>query len=225
MVTTTTTTTAVRADQRSRRDLDGTRQQQGPANIGEDHHVTPLEASNDEPKVDFDGGLAAAVDAEAVEETDAYRDLFGQVNLTIIRLGRAHRALAAQLMREVGLRPEQGALLMHLWSVGAVRQTALSQHLGKDSAATTRTVQRLEQAGFVRRRPDPADGRATLVEPSAAGNLLRPRVEGLWHRLERDVLELIDPDQRARTLTLLGQLADGLSAQLQHPPHPVLDDI
>jgi DNA-binding MarR family transcriptional regulator len=161
----------------------------------------------------------------SLQEEGAYGDLFGRVNLAIIRLGRAHRALAAQLMREVGLRPEQGAMMMHLWAVGPVRQTSLSREFGKDSAATTRTVQRMEQAGFVRRRPDPTDGRATLVEPTAAGNVLRPQVERLWQQLERDVLDLVGEAERSSTAALLGRLADGLSARLEEPPHPVLDPI
>ena len=162
---------------------------------------------------------------DSEEEGGAYGDLFGQVNLAIIRLSRAHRALATQLLGEVGLRPEQGAMMMHLWAVGAARQTDLSREFGKDSAATTRTVQRMEQAGFVRRRPDPTDGRASLVEPTAAGNLLRPRVERLWQQLEHDVLGLVGAEERSPAAALLTRLADGLSAQLDNPPHPVLDPI
>lgn len=156
---------------------------------------------------------------------DAYGDLFGQVNLAIIRLGRAHRTLAAQLMRGVGLRPEQGAMMMHLWAVGAARQTDLSREFGRDSAATTRTVQRMEHAGFVRRRPDPTDGRATLVEPTAAGHALRPQVEHLWRQLEQDVLDLVPEQDRRPAAAMLSRLADGLSARLDEPPHPVLDPL
>lgn len=166
---------------------------------------------------------AAVRQQDRDDETGAYGALFGRVNLAIIQLGRAHRALATQLMGEVGLRPEQGAMMMHLWSVGAVRQTSLSRQFGRDSAATTRTVQRMERAGFVRRRPDPTDGRATLVEPTAAGHALRDRVEQLWQQLERDVLDLVDADAREATVALLDRLAGGLSARLEDPPHPVLD--
>jgi len=47
----------------------------------------------------------------------------------------------------------------------------------------TRTVQRLERAGFVRRRPDPEDGRVTLVDSTPAGMALRDRIERLWAEL------------------------------------------
>ena len=139
---------------------------------------------------------------------------FGPFSSSIVRLGRAHRALAGQLMREVGLRPEQGALMMHLWSVGPLRQTALATHFGRDSAATTRAVQRLEKAGFVRRRTDPLDRRATLVEPTTAGNALRGRVEALWERLERVAVNGLDPVEREVALRLLRTLGDVVTAEL-----------
>ena len=156
---------------------------------------------------------------------DATSGEFGPMSLAIVRLGRAHRALAAQLMREVGLRPEQGALMMHLWTVGPVRQTGLSEHFRRDSAATTRTVQRLEHAGYVRRRRDPSDGRATLVEPTAAGNALRFRVEALWQRLEAIVDGGLDDDDRAQALRLINRLADAASNALSAESRTTLTEL
>ena len=150
---------------------------------------------------------------------------FEPLSLAIVRLGRAHRALASQLMREVGLRPEQGALMMHLWSAGPVRQTALAAHFGKDSAATTRTVQRLERAGYVRRRTDPTDRRATLVEPTAAGNALRARIEQLWKRLEHIVVDALSPAEREVALPLILRLGDIVLRELDADAASTLNEI
>ncbi|MGV9763640.1 MarR family winged helix-turn-helix transcriptional regulator [Micromonospora tulbaghiae] len=50
----------------------------------------------------------------------------------------------------------------------------------------TRTVQRLERAGYVRRVPDPDDRRATRVEPTPASLVLRVDVpHGTWARSGR----------------------------------------
>lgn len=149
----------------------------------------------------------------------------GPVSSAIIRLARAHRALATQLMREVGLRPDQGALMMHLWSVGPVRQTALAAHFGRDSAATTRTVQRLERSGHLRRRTDPSDRRATLVEPTPAGNALRGRVEQIWEQLERVITDDLGPEDSRQALDLLDRLADLVDGQLTAAPPSSLDDV
>ena len=112
---------------------------------------------------------------------------------------------ARQLLREIGLHPGHELLMMHLWDVGPQRQTDLAVVFDTDSAAMTRTVQRLEQAGFVRRRADPTDGRATLVEPTAASLALRRQVESVWAQLERlTVGDMSAAQQRA----LLRRLED-----------------
>jgi DNA-binding MarR family transcriptional regulator len=150
---------------------------------------------------------------------------FGPMSSAIIRLARAHRALASQLMKTVGLGPDQGALMMHLWSVGPIRQTALAAHFGRDSASTTRTVQRLEHAGFVRRHTDPTDRRATLVTPTAAGNALRARVEAIWSHLEDVAASLPEQDVPRTALQTLTDLGDVVESALTARPSMSLADL
>jgi len=130
----------------------------------------------------------------------------GPVSHAIFRLAKGHRALAAQLLREVGLHPGQEVLMMRLWDSGPVRQSCLAEEFDTDSASMTRSVQRLEKAGYVRRVPDPADGRATLVEPTPASLGLRKKVERLWSELERRTLGDLDPAQREAALAALHSL-------------------
>ena len=95
---------------------------------------------------------------------------------------------------------------MHLWEFGPQRQADLAELFDTDSASMTRTVQRLERAGFVRRRPSSDDGRVTLVEPTSASLGLRDRIESLWATLERQTVGDLDPDERDAALTLLRRL-------------------
>src|SRR6476659_2124303 len=97
----------------------------------------------------------------------------GPISHAIFRVARLHRMLAGQLLREVGLHPAQELVMMQLWDRGAQRQTDLVRFLGSDAATMTRTVRRLENAGFVRRRPCTQDKRVTIVEPTAASLALR----------------------------------------------------
>ena len=136
----------------------------------------------------------------------------GPISHVIFRLARTHRMLAGQLLREVGLFPGQEVLMMHLWEYGPQRQSALASEFDTDSASMTRTVQRLERAGYVRRVPDPADGRATLVEPTPAGVSLRGRVEQVWQRLEELTVGDLTPEQRRRALASLTCLEDNVVA-------------
>jgi MarR family transcriptional regulator, organic hydroperoxide resistance regulator len=115
-----------------------------------------------------------------------------------------------QLLQGLGLHPGHELLLMHLWDTGPQRQTDLAAEFDTDSASMTRTVQRLERAGFVRRRPDPLDGRATLVESTPAGNALRRRVEQLWSRLEADTVGDMPASQERQLLRGLRKLETNL---------------
>jgi DNA-binding MarR family transcriptional regulator len=136
----------------------------------------------------------------------------GPISHVIFRVARAHRMLAGQLLREVGLFPGQELLMMYLWDNGPQRQSALADEFDTDSASMTRTVQRLERAGYVRRVPDPVDGRATLVEPTVAGLGLRDRIEQMWERLEESTVADLSPEQQRRALSSLRKLEDNLLA-------------
>jgi MarR family transcriptional regulator, organic hydroperoxide resistance regulator len=139
----------------------------------------------------------------------------GPVSNALIRVTRLHVMRIRQLLLGLGLHPGHELLLMHLWDTGPQRQTDLAAEFDTDSASMTRTVQRLERAGFVRRRPDPVDGRATLVESTPAGMALRGRVEQLWARLEADTVGDMPASQERQLLRGLQNLeANLLSATI-----------
>jgi DNA-binding MarR family transcriptional regulator len=140
----------------------------------------------------------------------------GTVSHTIFRLARAHRMLASHLLREVGLRPGQELLMMQLWQAGPMRQNALAALFDTDSASMTRTVQRLERAGYVRRVPDPTDGRATLVEPTPASQGLRTKVEQIWQELERLTLGAPRPSEAAASKASLTRLEANVAEALRN---------
>lgn len=134
----------------------------------------------------------------------------GPVSHAIFRLARLHRMFAGQLLRSCGLHPGQELLLMHLWNTGTQRQTDLINVLGSDSATMTRTVQRLERAGFVRRTRSDRDKRVVLVEATAAGLALRDRVERTWEELERATTSGISGEEQAAVLNTLERLEQNI---------------
>jgi MarR family transcriptional regulator, organic hydroperoxide resistance regulator len=142
----------------------------------------------------------------------------GPVSHAIVRVTLLHRLRARQLLRQIGLHPGQELMMMHLWDTGAQRQSDLVTVFDTDSASMTRSVQRLERAGFVRRRPDPTDRRATLVEPTTAGNGLRERVERMWAELEAWTVANLTSEQRDHLLAGLHQVETNLAGPAEHTP-------
>lgn len=93
---------------------------------------------------------------------------------------------------------------------GPVQVNALAEHLRLDASTVTRQVLAMERDGFVARRRDPDDGRATLVEPTPEG------VEA-WGETRRaraaayaTVLENWSDDDRTLLATLLTRLNEDL---------------
>ncbi|WLW50819.1 MarR family winged helix-turn-helix transcriptional regulator [Streptomyces sp. YU58] len=136
----------------------------------------------------------------------------GPISHAIFRVARLHRMLAGQVLREVGLHPAQELVMMQLWDRGRMRQTDLARHVGADAATMTRTIQRLEKAGYVRRERSTSDKRSVLVEPTAASLALRQQVEELWSRLEDYVTGGLTEVERSETLAVLEQLETNLAA-------------
>ncbi|MFE7587328.1 MarR family winged helix-turn-helix transcriptional regulator [Streptomyces gardneri] len=134
----------------------------------------------------------------------------GPVSHTLARVARMHRIAMGRRLRELGLYPGQELMMMRLWDCGPVRQSELIQSLGLDPSTVTKMLQRLEQCGHVRRRPDPADRRAVLVEVTDEGLALRAGVEGAWESLEELSLGGLAPADRAELARLLGLVAENL---------------
>jgi DNA-binding MarR family transcriptional regulator len=128
----------------------------------------------------------------------------------LVRTGRhvSSRA-AAQLYGEL---PSYGwALLFPLERDGDQRCSALAGKAGIDVSVASRQLAVLERAGYVERRPDPLDGRASLLSLTPAG------VEAIAatraHRQDWALGALAGWDEDdARTLT---DLLDRLVADLE----------
>ena len=136
----------------------------------------------------------------------------GPISHAIFRVARLHRMLAGSLLRRTGLYPGQELVMMHLWDQGELRQSDLVKVLDSDAATMTRTIQRLERAGFVRRRPDPTDARASLVEPTPASRHLRAELDEIWTELERLTVDVLNPAEQRATLASLEALERNLIA-------------
>lgn len=135
----------------------------------------------------------------------------GPISHAIFRVARLHKMFAGQLLREVGLYPGQELLMMQLWDHGPQRQVDLVRTLDSDAPTMTRTVRRLERAGFVRRTPSPSDGRSTIVEATRASMPLKRSIERIWADLEALTVSSWDEQEETRVLDALKALEHNLS--------------
>ncbi len=105
---------------------------------------------------------------------------------------------------------------------GPLAPTALARLLGLTTGGVTTVLDRLERAGYIRRRPDPGDRRRQLVETTPATATRDEEVfAGLIHTTRQfletytdEQLRLID-DFLHRTRQITASYADTLNSQ--HP--------
>ena len=77
--------------------------------------------------------------------------------------------LLSRAMDGAPLRPQEFALTSVLRLTGAIRPTALADIVGMRPTSLSNHLRRLIDSGHVRRRTDPADGRAALINLTAKG--------------------------------------------------------
>lgn len=87
---------------------------------------------------------------------------------------------------------------------GTVRLTELAQELGLPLTTASDVVRRLEGRTFVRRRPNPEDGRSFLFELTARGDREWRRGWGALQRINVALNERVDEAEMRAALTALG---------------------
>lgn len=122
-----------------------------------------------------------------------------------LAIGRLHRALRRDA-RDAAVGHGGLSALATLLAEGPQRGSALAQTEGITAPAMTRILNSLESLGYVERRPDPRDGRASLVAATATGEELvrhgrAARLEALQARLDR-----LPAQQRAALVDALDAL-------------------
>jgi DNA-binding MarR family transcriptional regulator len=132
------------------------------------------------------------------------------------RISRLARELEQRLevvYREHGLESGWHDVLATLRRVGPphqLRPTDFSSALMLTSSGTTKRLDRLEQAGLIRRDPDPEDRRGVLITLTAAGRTLIDAVTEAHLANERRLLEALSGPEQRRLAGLLRKLQLGL---------------
>ena len=139
----------------------------------------------------------------------------------LMRTATLAEEVLVEPLRERGLEAGWFDVLAALRRTGSpyeLNPTRLMETVLLSSGGMTKRLDRLEQAGLVKRTPDPDDRRGTLVRLTARGKRVADRtVEGHIANEER-LLEPLDEDERRALDELLRRLLVGIE-------HPVPDPI
>jgi DNA-binding MarR family transcriptional regulator len=116
---------------------------------------------------------SADADADAADARQRLSEALGELR-RITSSPRLDRRVAVRSGIPIGF--SAFAVLGKVVADGPLRLSDLATAQRMLPAALTRQVQALEAEGYIERRPDPADGRAAVVEATAAGRAANRRL-------------------------------------------------
>ncbi|AOR33148.1 MarR family transcriptional regulator [Streptomyces fodineus] len=146
-----------------------------------------------------DQALARAANSRLVRD-------FG---LLIKSATRLEQRIDSALRRECGISHTMLEVLIRLCRRPGeeVSQRQLADDLTLTSSGTTRLVDRMEEAGLVRRVPSPGDRRVALVEPTAEGRRAFLRAAAVHADVvEEYFVKPLTADDYARLTSALGEI-------------------
>jgi len=128
---------------------------------------------------------------------------------------RLLRRLFDERVRSLGLTAPQARLLLSLERNPDENQAFHAERLEIEPITLTRIIDRLEDAGWIERRADPADRRARILHLTDKSRGIVTRLQATVEGLFEDMLAGFHPDERAVFAALLDRIALNLAAARQ----------
>ncbi|MGF7212223.1 DNA-binding MarR family transcriptional regulator [Skermanella aerolata] len=123
-----------------------------------------------------------------------------------------------QRARALGLTRAQWNVLSHLYRNDGINQAGLADLMEVEPITVGRQLDRMEEAGWIARRPDPSDRRVRRIymTPQAQGVL--DQLRELSRDIYAEALQGIAPDVREQLMTSLARIRNNLSGRAEEAP-------
>lgn len=135
--------------------------------------------------------------------TDASASPPPSLGFLLSDVARLLRRRFDQRARDTGLSRAQWQALFHIARDEGTNQASLAERLDVEPITLTRLLDRMEEGGWVERRPDPGDRRARLVFLTAKAHPALATMRALANDIYEEALAGLAPEART---ALLGSL-------------------
>lgn len=128
------------------------------------------------------------------------------------RAGKLLREAVDEAMGQHGVRVGQHIVLSALWEQDGLTPGEVARRLGSATPTIVNTATRMEEAGLVTRRPDPADARLVRLYLTPQGRAAREPVREARAALERHAVATLSPEEldhlRSALTKIIAQFQD-----------------
>jgi DNA-binding MarR family transcriptional regulator len=137
---------------------------------------------------------------------------YEELGRLLVSVCRLHHIRADQSMDRIGLYRGQARLLMTLSEQDGLSHSEIAERLEISASAATKVIQRMEEARYVQRQPDPADERVSRVYLQAQGHALIAAIRRTFGRLDRTMFGGVSEPDLERFRDVLEQMQANLLA-------------
>jgi DNA-binding MarR family transcriptional regulator len=117
------------------------------------------------------------------------------------------------VLSEFGLYEGQHNFMMLLWEHDGLAQSEICQRLQVEPASVSKGIERVENAGFIQRHPDPDDARANRIYLTERGRALEQPVKAALTKVEDQLLANMSTEERLLLRRLLMQMRTNLKQE------------
>jgi len=129
----------------------------------------------------------------------------------LTQISQGYRHLSERLMEQIGMHRAPAYLLCCLYLQDGVTQSELAEQLSVQGASVTPVLQRMEEAGWVRRERDAEDNRLVRVYLTEKGREQERSIMEQFLRMQEAIFAGIAPRERAFLRQLLTQMSQNMS--------------
>ncbi len=114
-----------------------------------------------------------------------------ELRYLILALQREGNRELAEMLKPMGLTPAQAEVLQVLDQYEQLTLSELGERLVCETGSPSRLVNHMVKSGYIRKTPDPLDGRAVNLSLSDKGQQVMPDLNALEAAYNQSVAELI----------------------------------
>ena len=140
-----------------------------------------------------------------------------ELGYLLVEVSKLHRAHAHTALEDLGLFRGQNFVLDALAEQEGLAQSDLAEKLLVRPPTISNSLERMETAGWIVRRPDPDDRRISRVYLTETGRTLQASVSSLWHDLEEQTFAGLTSEQRDSLWQMMCQIRKNLCQRAQPP--------
>ncbi|MBS1261690.1 MAG: Organic hydroperoxide resistance transcriptional regulator [Calditrichaeota bacterium] len=164
-----------------------------------------------------DGAVADAKQTDRTVAADADgHALDDSLGFLVNVIARYMRAALEERLKEYEITSTQWVVLQGIAESDMMKQTELGRRVELDNATITRQVDRLEQAGLIRRNQTDEDRRTQLISLTAKGRGLLPKLNEQANEVNRIARRRIRTSRMNRLLADLRLIHDNLRDNSSH---------